>query len=87
MKRYTNNIAVQERSVITPRLFKVLSISFALLTTVWAGSANAELSAPVTVDEREWLQPVDFLGYSWNDVNAVCDANSGLCNGSLGGMT
>ncbi len=56
-----------------------------LLISLTAGSASAALLPPVTVSGLEWLQPVDFIGYSWNDINTVCDASSGSCNGSLGG--
>ncbi len=41
--------------------------------------------APATVNGVEWLQPVDFVNLSWNDINTVCDATSGFCNGSLNG--
>lgn len=57
----------------------------AVLLSVGAGSANAAMLPPVTVNGLDWLQPVDFVGYSWNDINTVCDATSGLCNGSVGG--
>jgi len=56
-----------------------------MIFMTWAGSASA-LSPSVTVDGKEWLQPVDFVGISWNDINDVCDAAAGgLCTGSLGG--
>lgn len=35
-------------------------------------------------DGREWLQPVDFTGLSWNDINAVCPG--GACSGTLSGI-
>jgi len=47
--------------------------------------ARAAYMSPVTVDGRDWLQPIDFINTSWNDVAAVCDAASGACNGSLNG--
>lgn len=51
----------------------------------WTGSVSAALMAPVTVNGLEWLQPIDFINKSWNTINTICDATSGLCNGSLGG--
>jgi hypothetical protein len=39
----------------------------------------------VTVDGKEWLQPKDFINYSYNEVSAVCPA--GACSGSLPGST
>jgi hypothetical protein len=56
-----------------------------LIVTVMAGQANADLNPPVTVNELEWLQPVDFVSYSWNDISTVCNATTGSCSGSLGG--
>lgn len=63
-------------------LFRSLLV---VLAVAWTGSASAALMSPVAVDGLEWLQPLDFLGYSWNEISATCDATSGLCNGSLGG--
>jgi hypothetical protein len=57
----------------------------AIMVFAWVGSAHASLMASVTVDGREWLQPVDFVNHSWNDIAAVCHNNTGVCNGSLGG--
>jgi hypothetical protein len=51
----------------------------------WTGSAGAALMPPVSVDDRLWLQPLDFVNNSWNDIAAVCDPTTGACNGSLGG--
>jgi hypothetical protein len=56
-----------------------------LIVTGMAGQANADLQPPVTVNELEWLQPVDFQGYTWSAINTVCNATTGTCNGSLGG--
>lgn len=41
------------------------------------------VSAGPIIDGREWYQPVELVGYSWNDFYAVCAA--GPCNGLLGG--
>jgi hypothetical protein len=64
---------------------KILNRLLVVLAFGWTGSASAALMPPVTVNGSQWLQPVDFDGYSWNDINTVCDATSGSCNGSVGG--
>jgi hypothetical protein len=56
-----------------------------VLTLGWAGTASATLMPPVTVGGNQWLQPLDFVNHSWNDIAAVCDRGTGICNGSLGG--
>lgn len=55
-----------------------------VLALGWAGSANADLMAPVYVDGYTWLQPVDFVDYSWSDIAEVCDPLTGSCTGWLG---
>jgi hypothetical protein len=42
-------------------------------------------SGGVIRDGKEWLQPVDFTGYTYNQVNAVCPG--GLCSGTLPGSS
>lgn len=54
-------------------LFAFLLMTSSTSTITWAG--------PI-IEGREWLQPADFLGYSWNDFNAVCAG--GPCVGSVG---
>jgi len=65
----------------------IRSIGFA--TALWiflgAGSVHAALQSPVTVGGTEWLQPLDFVSYSWNDISTVCNSTTGVCSGSLGG--
>lgn len=56
----------------------------ALVVAGWTGSASAALMSPIGVDGTDWLQPVDFVGYSWNDLASVCDPTTGICIGSLG---
>jgi hypothetical protein len=57
-----------------------------LALTGWAGSASAALLPPVTVGGTSWLQPLDFVNNTtWGDINTVCNAVTGACNGSLGG--
>jgi hypothetical protein len=66
-------------------MFKLVGRGLVVLAFGWAGSASAAPMPPVTVDERLWLQPLDFVNHSWNDIASVCDASTGVCNGSLGG--
>jgi hypothetical protein len=37
----------------------------------------------VTADGKEWLQPKDFVSYSYNQVSEVCP--EGVCTGKLPG--
>lgn len=57
------------------RLLAVLALA--------AGSGSAS-AAHVVVNGLEWLQPVDFVNLSWNDISAVCNSTTGTCSGSLG---
>jgi hypothetical protein len=54
-----------------------------IAVAVLAGPISAH-AAPVTIDGRQWLQPVGFVSISWNQINVVCPA--GTCIGSLGGQ-
>jgi hypothetical protein len=57
-----------------------------ILASVLLLGAIQTHAAPVIVGDREWLQPVDFVNLSWNDINAVCNATAGgACSGSLAG--
>jgi hypothetical protein len=40
-------------------------------------------SAGPIIDGKEWFQPADVTGFSWNDFNAIC--SSGTCTGQVGG--
>jgi hypothetical protein len=60
---------------------KVFGRSLVVLAFCWTGSVSA---AHITVDGREWLQPIDFINLSWNDVSQICDPLSGACSGVLG---
>jgi hypothetical protein len=53
-------------------------LGFAACASSWQAAAG-----PI-IGDKEWYQPADLLGYSWNDFNAVC--NGGACNGLLGGV-
>ena len=48
-------------------------------------SSTVSTDGTVTIDGKEWLQPADFVGYSFDEVNAVCP--TGMCSGSLPGST
>jgi hypothetical protein len=37
------------------------------------------ISNVITVNGKEWLQPALFLELSWDQINAVCPAPSGVC--------
>ncbi len=55
---------------------RTLAVIFTLYST-------AALAQPVIIDGKEWLQPVDFVNLSWNDVALVCNPGTGLCDGEL----
>ena len=58
----------------------IVRLSIVLVFAGWAVSFNS-FAGPI-VDGREWYQPVDVLGYSWNQFNAICA--SGTCSGTIG---
>jgi PEP-CTERM motif len=47
----------------------------------WTASWNV-FAGPI-VDGREWYQPIDVLGYSWSQFDAICA--TGTCSGLIGG--
>lgn len=38
---------------------------------------------PAPSGEKAWLQPADFVGYTHEEIVAVCSPSSGICSGSL----
>lgn len=61
---------------------KLIGMSLVVLFFNWAGSASAvPITDTVTVAGKEWAQPTDSLGLSWNAIFAVCGA--GPCMGNL----
>ncbi len=64
---------------------KIFSRLLVVLAVGWTGSASSALLPPVTAGGLEWLQPLNFTGYTWSAINTVCNATTGSCNGSLGG--
>lgn len=64
-------------------MFKLIGRLLVVPLFGWAGSAGAAMLQPVTVNGVEWHDPFEFLFNSWNDINAVCDASTGACSGTL----
>lgn len=63
-------------------MFKLITRLLVVLAFSWAGSASAiPITDTVTLDGKEWAQPADFTGISWNTIFAVCGA--GPCIGNL----
>jgi hypothetical protein len=54
-----------------------------LAVTLLVGPMAAQ-SADVIVGAREWQKPADTPDGSWDDYNAVCNATTGVCSGSVG---
>jgi hypothetical protein len=48
--------------------------------------AAPSLGDPVTRAGKEWLQPTDLRGLSWNEVAVVCPPPGGICSGFLNGI-
>lgn len=61
------------------RIYKILAVAILLF-------ALPSWTQSVIRDGKEWLQPIAFVGLSWDEVSAVCPACSGLCSGTLGGI-
>jgi hypothetical protein len=43
------------------------------------------ISGTIIVNGREWAQPDLFIGLSWDEIKAVCSAQTGACSGLLNG--
>jgi hypothetical protein len=57
----------------------------ALTFSGWAAVAIADQQTTIQVNGVDWLQPIDFSQFSWNEVEAACDFRAeGLCSGLLG---
>ena len=52
------------------------------LFMVFTSNAFAALMTPVVVDGQEWLQPVDFVGISWNEIVQSCPKSQPVCTGN-----
>lgn len=63
----------------------VASSEIFYLMPVFKSPRIASVEDKVTVDGRLWLQPKDFINYSYDQVSAVCPG--GVCTGSLPGST
>lgn len=55
------------------------------MTTVLLFIAIPSWGQSVIRGGKEWLQPIDFVGLSWDDVAAVCPIPGDLCSGTMGG--
>ena len=44
-------------------------------------------SASVIVGGKEWQQPNDTSGSTWDDTAAICDPTTGVCSGAFSGWT
>ena len=40
----------------------------------------------VRANGKEWIQPAIFANISWESINDVCPATTGICDGSLAGI-
>lgn len=40
----------------------------------------------VVIDNRDWRQVADTVGFTWDQIKTVCDINTGYCQGSLGAV-
>jgi hypothetical protein len=67
-------------------MFKLVGSLLLVMAFSWAGSATAAHMTTIYVDGKEWLQPVDFINNSWNQIAEVCNPNTGVCTGSLNGI-
>lgn len=74
---YEESEAVEDM-VASSGTFYLMPVFKPILSTVSADGT-------VTIDGKEWLQPADFVGYTFDQVNAVCP--TGVCSGSLPGST
>ena len=66
---------------------KYLRIPTLIAILAWPASTSALPLSTVHVGDQTWLQPLDFINTSWDDVAEVCDAFSGNCNGSIGDVS
>jgi len=60
------------------RIMRLLTVSVIM---GWTGIVTATPIANfVTIDGKDWAQPTDFLGISWDAVDAVCpETSDGVC--------
>lgn len=67
------------------RLCKILAgIGFSLISV---SSMAGLITDVVTVDNKDWAKPADFLSSTWAEVDTVCPRLSdGICSGTLNGF-
>lgn len=58
---------------------RLLPLLFALALPIQA--------AAIPFDGKDWAQPADFTGFSWDEVSTVCPSGGGACSGSLTGLS
>ena len=63
---------------------KKLCLMMLFIALTQPGYTSAALLAPVVIDGKAWLQPVEFVDYGWSDIAQVCDPSEAVCSGSLG---
>jgi hypothetical protein len=63
---------------------RITSVAVMWVVALAVGANSWQASAGQIIGDKEWYQPADLLGYSWNDFNAIC--GGGACNGLLSGM-
>ena len=63
-----------------------LKIPVLLAVGLLAGPTVAQ-AASVIVGGKEWRQPIDTLGATWDGTAAICDSTTGVCSGALSGWT
>ena len=64
--------------------FIALGLLASILQSAYAFSLPSDYPQ---VDGKEWMQPADLASYSWNDLAAICDSESGVCGDALLGWT
>lgn len=60
--------------------------TFGLVAVLLGISTMSAAATPVVVGDYEWRQVTDTAGFSYVEVATVCDTDSGICDGALGGV-
>jgi hypothetical protein len=62
---------------------RIIRVAMLWVVALAACAGSWQAAAGPIIGDKEWYQPADLLGYSWNDFNAIC--GGGACNGLLSG--
>ena len=63
------------------------NVTVFMLAAIGAAALTTSLQvAAFSFDGKEWAQPADFVGFSWDQVTTVCPSGGGLCSGSISGL-